>query len=172
MGNEIWKDVKNFEGNYQVSNLGNVRSLDRVGHTGRKDRGKLKKLTIDGRGYLHVGLTKWNKKATRKVHQLVAESFLGHTVNGLKLVVNHIDLNRKNNNVNNIEIVTHRDNSNLKHIKSSSQYTGVCWSSNDKKWKATISINGKNNHLGYFTDEYEAHLAYEKALNKIKSLEP
>lgn len=106
---------------------------------------------------------------TRKVHQLVAESFLNHTKCGYNLVVNHINLNPQDNCVDNLEIVTQRDNANKKHIISTSKYTGVCWSKEKRKWRASINLKYKQSHLGYFNNEYEAHLAYEKALSEIKN---
>jgi hypothetical protein len=51
--------------------------------------------------------------------------------------------------------------------KTSSKYTGVSWCKGNNKWRATIYIGNKIKHLGYFTDEYEAHLAYQRALNDL-----
>jgi hypothetical protein len=157
---EIWKSIKDYE-DYEVSNFGNVKSLKFS-----KER-ILKPGTEYGR-YLTVVLCRESKPKTFKVHQLVATSFLNHQPCGMKLVVNHIDFNKTNNNVSNLEIVTQRGNTNKKHIKSSSKYIGVTWYKNYNKWTATIYVNNKNKHLGYFTDELEAHKAYKIALNNIK----
>lgn len=84
--------------------------------------------------------------------------------------MNHKDFNRKNNNVENLEIITHRENSNRKHIKSTSQYVGASWFKRTNKWRANIQINGKQKSLGYFTTELEAHEAYQNALEKLTSI--
>jgi len=101
------------------------------------------------------------------VHRLVAECFLNHKRCGFELVVNHIDFNKTNNKLDNLEIVTNRENSNKKHLKSSSKYIGVYWSGLNNKWRASISINSRNKHLGLFTDELEASKAYQKELLNI-----
>ena len=109
---EVWKDVKGYEGLYQVSNLGNVKSL--YGLCGRKyvKREKILKKTkkrANGNYYREVvTLRKDKKKKEFKVHRLVAEAFLPNLEN--KPMVNHIDGNSFNNNVNNLEWCTAREN--------------------------------------------------------------
>tara|TARA_R110002074_G_scaffold32337_1_gene90475 strand:+ start:140 stop:673 length:534 start_codon:yes stop_codon:yes gene_type:complete len=168
LGIEVWKDIPEYEGLYQVSNLGNVRSLDRVSSKGRKVKGKVLKGAICGSPYFRVNLYKDNKIKLKNIHQLVAIAFLKHTPCGHKLVVNHIDINPKNNNLYNLEVITQRENCNKKHIKSSSKYIGVYWENSSNKWRSSIRINGKAKHLGLFTDEKEAAQAYQNELNKIK----
>ncbi len=158
---EVWKDIPEYEGLYQVSNLGNVKSLKFV-----KER--ILKAIMCGDGYFVVNLYKDGKKETKYIHQLAAIAFLDHTPNGVKLVVNHIDINRENNNLYNLEIITNRENCNQKHLKSSSEYIGVSWAKRNKKWQAQIYVNGKGKHLGFFTDEKEAAQVYQNELNKIK----
>jgi len=110
---EIWKDIKGYEGYYQVSNLGRVKSLDRLVFTnGYKSKyiklGKILSNGINGDGYEHVVLYKYGKKLTTKVHRLVAIAFIPNNSN--KPEVNHIDSNRKNNKLNNLEWVTKSEN--------------------------------------------------------------
>lgn len=157
---EIWKDVLGYEGLYQVSNLGNVKSLN-YNKTGIEKNLKIFKNRVD---YFSISLSKNNIIKTRRIHQLVAEAFLNHVPCGRKLVVNHIDFNKQNNNVNNLEIITMRENSNLKHLPSSSKYVGVSWREKTKKWVSEIWINKKNILLGHFDDELEASEYYENAL--------
>ena len=164
---EIWKDVEDYEGMYQVSNLGRVKSLARKSSAGHNLQEKIRKTPINTHGYSSVVLCKDGSKKTEAVHQLVAVAFLNHEPCGFNLVVNHIDFNKTNNNVNNLEIVTTRENTNRKHVKSSSKYTGVSWYKPSSKWKATIGINGKQEHLGYFKCEIAASRAYQTALNEI-----
>ena len=172
MGNkEIYKDIPNYEGIYQVSNYGNVKSLERnvIGRWGTIRTIKEKKLKagLVSSGYLQVVLCKNGVTKSKRPHQLVAEAFLNHKPNGHKLVVNHIDFNRSNNNIENLEIVTQRKNANQSHIKSTSKYTGVSWHNSAKKWRADIHINGKTKYLGLYHNESNAHLAYQHALKNI-----
>jgi len=167
MDKEVFKDIKGFEGFFQISNYGRVKRLYRLSSNGRVLKEKFKKLSDNGTGYNQVCFTIGGVTTTRKVHQLVAEAFLGHTRCGMEMVVNHKDFNRMNNNVKNLEIVTPRENANMKHIKSSSKYTGVSWSKVGNKWHSYIGIKDKKIHLGSFINEYDAHLAYQKALVEI-----
>ena len=168
---EIWKDVINYECIYQISNLGNVKSLDRsvfIGNGFKFVKGKILKQGMSTTGYFNIGLHLNGKRKIKKIHQLVAESFLGHKPDGtLKLVVNHIDFNPLNNNVNNLEVVTQRENANQKHIKSTSKYVGVHLDKERNKWISFIRINNKKIYLGRFTNEIEAHNAYQNALSNI-----
>lgn len=111
---EIWKDVKGYEGLYQVSNLGRVKSLNKKVNT-INQYGAIHKRTIKGRnlkqrethnGYLRVKFIKNKKIQKVRVHRLVAEAFIEKP----KLEVNHIDGNKKNNNVENLEWVTPKEN--------------------------------------------------------------
>ena len=109
---EIWRDIKGFEGYYQVSNLGRIRGTDRiVGHRQGKTRlwrGNIKIPTTTQTGYLKVRLFKNGKSVTREVQRFVAEAFIDNPMN--KGQVNHIDGNKKNNRVDNLEWVTPREN--------------------------------------------------------------
>lgn len=159
---EIWKDVIDYQKIYNVSNLGRIKSL-------KFNKEKILKPSIDGGGYLMVGLSKDGKLKSRKIHQLVAEAFLGHIPCGMKLVINHINFNKLDNRVSNLEIVTARENANFKHIESISNYTGISICKKTNKWRAVIHNNYKNIHLGYFSTEVEASKYYENALFAIKN---
>jgi hypothetical protein len=156
---EIWKTIEGFE-DYEVSNFGRVKSF-------KLGKEKILKPSVNNHGYCLVFLFKDKKRSTKKIHQLVSIAFLNHTPCGFKLVVNHKDFNRENNHVDNLEIVTTRENTNQKHLKSSSQYTGVCWDISNNRWRVRIRINNKNKHLGLFTNEIEASKAYQNKLKEI-----
>jgi hypothetical protein len=121
-------------------------------------------------GYLLVYIPKHSKKKGRlcRVHVLIAESFLSYRYHKKLSVVNHIDYNRSNSKLYNLEIVTVRENTNSKHIKSSSKYVGVCFCKQTKKWKSAILINGNSITIGRFNEEYIASKAYNIALNNEK----
>ena len=157
---EEWKSVIGYEHDYLISSFGEVKSL-------KQGKEKLLKKSINTKGYYIVSLCKNGKSKSFQIHQLVAINFLNHIPNGLNMVVNHIDLNKKNNNLSNLEIVSNRENSNRKHLKSSSSYTGVSWDKNKRKWQSQIKINNKNIFLGRFNNELEASNAYQKELNKL-----
>ena len=111
--NEIWKDIPNYEGLYQVSNLGRVKSLDRK--VLRKDgrinniKGKMLKF-YNTRGYSYVDICKNSKYKKCKIHRLVAKAFIANPNNYPS--VNHIDENKKNNSVSNLEWCTVAYNNN------------------------------------------------------------
>lgn len=111
--NEIWKPVVGYEGYYEVSNTGKVRSVDRIviDKKGRQyfRKGTELKQNID-RGYCRVSITKDGIKETLKVHRLVALAFIPNPDNLPQ--VNHKDENKQNNNVENLEWVTCKDNQN------------------------------------------------------------
>jgi len=101
---EVWKDVVGYEGLYQVSNLGNVKSLGN--EFSRKER--LLKLSFQSKGYLTVVLQKDAKRKMVLVHRLVAEHFIPNIYN--KPQINHINGIKTNNRIENIEWVSHREN--------------------------------------------------------------
>ena len=110
---EVWKDIGDYEGSYQVSNMGRVRSLDRVvtfkdGRV-RKYKGRVLKLCVNTQGYEVIQLYNDNVGTTKTVHRLVLEAFKPH-VNMSDLEVNHMDGNKLNNHLINLEWVTGRDN--------------------------------------------------------------
>lgn len=167
---EIWKDIPGYEDKYQVSNFGRVKSLKRKvknKHSYRIVKEKILKQTYDFVGYLKVTLFYNNERKTKKVHQLVAMAFLNHKPDGHKFVVDHIDNNSFNNNVENLQIITNRQNSSKDKKGFTSKYTGVYWHKSSNKWNSRIRINGRQIDLGYFKNEYDAHLAYINELDKL-----
>ena len=108
---EEWRDIKDFEGIYQVSNTGKVKSLSRrlwngVAYFESEER--ILKGTVDDVGYVVVVLKKQSKMRRERIHRLVAETFIPNPNN--YRVVNHIDADKTNNNVNNLEWCTHKHN--------------------------------------------------------------
>lgn len=168
---EIFKDIPNYEGLYQVSNLGTVRSLDNTSNHwrggSRLRKGRILRSRICKNGYSNVCLFSYGVKKTLRVHQLVAITFLNHVPNRHVIVVDHINNNRTDNRLENLQLITQRENVS-KNNKGTSKYVGVYWSKKSNKWRSVITINNKRKHLGLFEKEEDAHIAYQKELKQIK----
>lgn len=109
--NEIWKDIIGYEGLYQISNLGRVKSLPRhrvVGWADYWSEEKILKQSINNGGYKYLWLHKNGERKTYKIHRLVATAFLENPHN--YRCVNHKDENRQNNIADNLEWCTHSYN--------------------------------------------------------------
>lgn len=132
---EIWKPINGFEGCYEVSTLGRIRSLDResIDSLGRSNfyYGKLLTPQVVKDGYLQVGLSKNQKVIRRYVHQFVADTFLENP--NCYSEINHIDHNPLNNAIDNLEWVSHKDN-----IRDMVEYNIKIGNFNDKE-----EYNGK-----------------------------
>jgi len=129
---EIWKDIKDYEGLYKVSNKGRVKSLRReVAFSFNRTRIIKEKILVPSnhyKGYLYIRLCKFGKIKIYKIHRLVGTMFIKNPKN--KLQINHKDCNKSNNNVNNLEWNTNSENQ--KHAY---------------KNKANFSYKGENSHL-------------------------
>lgn len=111
MQEEIWKDISNYEGLYQISNLGRVKTLARkINCQGRIHnlKEKILKDAPDSAGYRLVVLCKNGTKKTHRIHRLVAEAFISNPDN--KKLVNHKNLIKHDNNLSNLEWNTYREN--------------------------------------------------------------
>ena len=111
--NEIWKDIKGYEGLYQVSNFGRVKSLERESWNGKAyfiKKEQIRTILKDTGGYYYIGLTKEGKTKNYMVHRLVAEAFIPNPDNYPE--VNHKDENKLNNCVDNLEWCTSKYNAN------------------------------------------------------------
>ncbi|MGA4517216.1 NUMOD4 domain-containing protein [Solibacillus silvestris] len=111
----IWKDIKGYEGYYQVSSHGQVKSLDRIVMNGgfpRKIVGRILAQTTDRDGYKHLRLRKNGGEKSFFVHRLVAEAFVINISLGECVQVNHKDESKSNNHYSNLEWCTHEYNLN------------------------------------------------------------
>lgn len=157
---EEWRDIPGYEGVYQVSSEGLVKSLN-YRRTGRE---KTLKLYESNHGYFTVGLYLNGKPRTFQVHQLVAIAFLGHERCGHKSIIDHINNKKKDNRVVNLQITTPRHNVSKERESFKKNLTGVSFKSN--KWRAAIVINGRNYDLGGFENKRDAASAYKNAVKK------
>lgn len=168
---EIWKDIPGYEGYYQVSDLGRIKSLSRkrvenqVKSPTRRE--KILKSGVDGIGYLNYKICIQGKNKTFTGHKLVAMAFLGHVPDGThKVVVDHINNIKTDNRLSNLQLITQRENMS-KDRKSVSKYTGVFFSKTKLKWETKLHINKKSVYLGVFEYENIAAEMYKKALKYI-----
>ena len=144
--NETWKPISGYEGLYEVSNLGNVRSLKRANTNGR-----VLKQGWRPNGYLIVSLSKNNRQKTKLTHRLVAEAFIPNP-NRLS-EVNHKDGNKENNCVDNLEWVTRMDN--VKHSIETGLKKPVFNNPLRSKVVNQYSVDGKLLHTYPSTGEAE-----------------
>jgi len=159
---EIYRAIPGYEGKYEVSNFGNVKTL-----SDRYAKHRILKPGISSGGYYNVGLTKDNKRNNFTNHQLVAMAFLNHKPNNYQIVVDHIDGNKLNNYIDNLQLITNRYNCSKDKIDCTSNYTGIVWHKQRNKWQSQIRINSKQIHLGTFEDEMMASEMYQIALANI-----
>ena len=115
-------------------------------------------------GYLEI---RYNKK-TFQAHRIAWYLQTGEDPKGM--TIDHINGNRADNKFNNLRMASQKENSRnrRKSDGKTSKYKGVYWYKRHEKWKATIGHEGRCIHLGYFHDEYEAHLAYCKAALELQ----
>jgi len=153
---EIWMSIPGYEGRYEFSNLHNIKSL-------KYGKERVLKQTIF-KGYYQVGLYLNGKLNTFRIHQIVAMCHLGHVPDGYTLVVDHKNEIITDNRIENLQIITARENVSRSKKNCSSKSVGVSLCKTSKKWSSKIRINGKQIHLGLFDNEIEASQYYENAL--------
>ena len=148
---EEWIPAFEFEGYYEVSNLGNLRNAKTK---------RLRKFYTDKKGYLRVHLTSPHKKRTAQVHRIIMQSFKGDS----KLMVDHINTDKQDNRLSNLEYVTARENS-VRYFKSIGK-TGL--SKAGKKFGSQAYYKGETVWVGSFDTRKEAVEAAEKQKLEMK----
>ena len=170
--NEVWKPVVGFESVYDVSTYGNVKSKHRVL---KRSNGRL--ITINERilkpgvnsgGYKTVVLRNMGANKTVGIHVLVAQTFLNYVNDGTDQVIDHIDEDKLNNYIYNLQIVTFRKNVSKSKRNGTSKYTGVHFSKLENKWIASIWIGTTKTRIGGFLNEKDAAIAYQSKLKRIR----
>ena len=169
---EIWKDVVGYEGYYQVSNLGRVRSLDRIASNGRKIKGKILSTKVNTPPYYpRVSLSVNGKMKLVQVHRLVAQAFVYNPDPEHKTQVGHKDESRTNNRADNLEWVTPKENSNMPlHRERVSKANEAKVLSAETKSKLSLSQKGK--YKGEKNPFYNKHHTNEakKKMSDIKKM--
>ena len=169
---EIWKDVVGYEGYYQVSNLGRVRSLDRIASNGRKIKGKILSTKVNTPPYYpRVSLSVNGKMKLVQVHRLVAQAFVYNPDPEHKTQVGHKDESRANNRADNLEWVTPKENSSmpLHRERVSKANEGKVLSA---ETKSKISLSQKGKYKGEKNPFYNKHHTNEakKKMSDIKKM--
>lgn len=154
---EVWKDIEGWEGQYEISNLGRVKSLPKWKGT-YMSKERLLTPTDNGRGYLVVNFRIKNYRKCYLVHRLVAQAFIDNPYN--KEEVNHIDGDKTNNTVMNLEWVTKQENINhawetgLIDLKRSGGTIAVDQFSEDGTYITTyFSMTEASKHTRAFANE-------------------
>lgn len=174
--NEVWIPVKGYEGFYECSTEGRIKSLPKLLPKTIK-RGAfwtigqiLNPKYLNPDGYLLVTLYDGNNKAnTKSIHTFIFYSFNPNAKPKRGFEIDHLDNDKLNNRPNNLNQITSRANStkrSLQKIKSS-KYTGVYWDSSRNKWHSSIRINKKTISLGRYADEAQAAEAYQAKLKTL-----
>lgn len=151
---EIWKEVANYEGEYEVSNMGRVRSLK---------SGKLLKLRHKGKNYWKVRLYKEGVGKEHSIHRLVASAFISPIPQGM--VVNHKDENPANNCVENLEICSYHYNNHY-----ASAYVRRGKSTSITKSRPIILRHYLNGSVFYFHAAKEAAQYFNKGRTTVSTL--
>ena len=143
---------------------GRIYRMPHTAKDGRKLRGRWAIPDLHSNGYPVVSIA----GRVHFVHRLLTKAFLKDYSESL--TTDHIDGDRKNNNVSNLRMVTRLQNNRAYKrvtLRNSSQYRGVSWHKDKKKFRARIEINKKQHFLGYFKCEHEAARAYNKAATEL-----
>ena len=169
MENEVWMPIIGYEGLYEVSSVGRVKSLKReVRNIGRKPyviEEKLLKMPKNSRGYNHVRLCKDGISKTKNIHTIVALVFLSHTTCLHNKVIDHINNIKSDNRISNLQVITNRLNTSKDKIRMGLS-TGVsfCEKKAERKFRSIVLIGKKRVHLGFFESNELAHEIYLKAI--------
>lgn len=173
---ELWKPIKGYEGFYEISNFGKVKSINRL---------RFNSNAVIKRKFLHFSVYNNRYKIrlqknktmfkTFWIHQLVWDAFGNIPRNKGILQIDHIDNNSFNNRIDNLQLLSHRSNciKRSEILRKVTNYTGVYllpagkYRRKTDRWGAQITIKNKHIYLGLFDTEYEAHLAYEKKKEEI-----
>lgn len=164
---EIWKDIEDYKGIYQVSSFGRVKSLDRV-NIDRYFKGRILKQYREKLGYCRVSLIKNGKTKNFLVHRLIAFAFIENPNPEKFDMIDHKNGVRYDNRIENLRWLNNRENvtDGYRRKDTTSNFVGVYWNTQKGKWVSQIIFNNKHFHLGLFNNEKEAHKAYLIALEK------
>ena len=160
---EIWKDIKGYEGIYQVSSEGRVRSLNRIDNNNHPLKGVILKPYISNSGYLLVGLYKQQKRDRKLLHRLVAEAFIPNPEN--KPEIDHINTIKTDNTV-----FLNEDGS-INYDKTNLRWVTKKENMNNSLTKTKMQINARKPSKGKYGKKHHRSkpiIQYDKEGNFIK----
>lgn len=164
---EKFRDIIGYEGIYQVSDIGSIKKLK--GFMNPNER--VARQHINSNGYYVVGLTKNGKETKKRVHILVAEAFLNHNPNNnFNLIIDHKNNIKTDNKLNNLQIISQRENSSKDkwRYNKTSNNVGVYLNKQSGKWYSGIQLGKTTHFLGSFNNQHDAKMEYRKALEYLK----
>ena len=166
MQDEIWRPVVGYEGLYEVSNMGRIRSVSRTDDANHYRPSKILSPYKNTTGYRTVNLCGKLLSKNKSLHTIVAEAFLGPRPE--KLVVDHIDNNPLNNRLDNLQYISQRLNSSKDRKRKHNLPTGVC--KRGARYLAVIQVCGNRKRLGSFSNPEEAGDAYKTFVDMLDNL--
>jgi hypothetical protein len=162
-----------LETNIEATKCGRIRRIQldwmkrKINNLGEIDFSKIK---LSNKGYKIITIKiEGNEKKTFCVHQIIAVIFLNHRINGNTFVIDHINSIKTDNRLENLKIVTNRENISKERLIKSGLPTGVHFRKKENYFQSKINIKGKHIHLGYFKDLNLASQAYQNALKNLKN---
>jgi len=167
---EIWKDIKGYEGYYQISNKGKVKSLARKVKAPhgvyRKTNERILKPGLM-KGYHNVGLRKHGKSTTLSVHKLVWDHFGDGRKGNSVFHVDHKDGDKSNNSIDNLRLLPINKNISQSYRRKGRTLPAGVYEIRKNKYLAAIQINRKSFNLGIFDDVKTAASTYQTALSYV-----
>lgn len=154
---EEWFDIPNYENIYKINKKAEIKNSQE----------RILKPSLNTSGYLKTCLTNNKVKKYFMIHQLMGLTFLkDYKLKQNKFIIDHLDNNKLNNNLENLRIVSFRENVSKDRKNKTSKYTGVSKNKINKKYLVYINTTGKNKYLGSFENEEDAAKAYNFELKK------
>ena len=162
---EIWYPCKGYEERYLVSNTGKIASRP---HKGNGWKLTERECNYAKKGYKRIRVFKNGQYKTMDLHRLIAETFIDNP-NNLPCV-HHINGDKSDNRVENLEWVEHFDNIGRHYSQERTKKYGV--TKKRTKWKAQIKVDGKNRSLGSFETKEEAYQAFYEEYLRVRGVAP
>ena len=161
---EFWAEIEGYEGLYEVSDLGRVKSFKR-----NKTEGEILRPVNDGRGYLHVGLFKNRVRKTMTIHRIVGKAFLPNQEN--KPTVDHINRDQTDNRACNLRFATHSEQQYNTSSSINAEHYWIAYIPSlrrPSKWCLVFRYQNEKKKRKFFKTEKEAQEYFDKNVDKSR----